>query len=187
MIRHVIQLLTEYGRIARNFLDMVEVVTKDNGNLDLEACWEWKGYIAEDGYGRFSLDGETVLAHRAAIKLLDIERELPEGRKEVVMHDCHNRSCVNIEHLTIGPHSVNVQDSYDEGDKEPKTRGVDRSDGKSEEEIRRMHRLYAIEGWTQSEIADEFGMTQSGVSMILSGECYGYVDVEDIYEEADEE
>ncbi len=169
----------------QNFIDKVDVKRGPNGELDYEACWEWTGYIAPDGYGRFRLDDRVAPAHRAAIELFDEDRELPDGRLRIVQHECHNTPCVNLEHLTIGSQSSNVQASYDEGDKVANTRGVERSDGFNESDIRRMHQLY-VNGWLQREIADEYNITQSDVSMVLSGEIYGYVDVEDIYDEGDE-
>ena len=158
----------ERTEIENRFLEKFEV-NEESG------CWEWTAYTEpKGGYGVFKLGGTTELAHRAALLLLE-NKELTGGRKEVVMHLCHNPACVNPSHLKLGGQSENVQASYDEGDKEAKTRGIDRCDGFDADDIRRIRRLYNQDGWLQREIADEYEITQSMVSQILSGEVYGYV------------
>lgn len=158
--------------LEERFLEKFEV-DEESG------CWEWTAYTEpKGGYGVFKIGNTTELAHRAALLLLEDE-ELPSGRKEVVTHICHNPECVNSSHLKVDSQSANVRASYEEGDKEATTRGIDRCDGFDVDDIRRIRRLYCQEGWLQREIADEYEITQSMVSQILSGEVYGYVEEDD--------
>lgn len=76
-------------------------------------CWEWVAARNNEGYGRFSFllgPRETidVLAHRFSY-------ELKYGRKpkELVLHHCDNRRCVNPDHLYEGTHEQNMRDMID--------------------------------------------------------------------------
>ncbi len=79
----------------------------DEGNDD--ECWEWKAATNENGYGYFKFKGKMRRAHRISyiifhnITLKDIE-------KEIVMHSCDNRVCINPNHLRKGSQKENIQD-----------------------------------------------------------------------------
>jgi hypothetical protein len=76
-------------------------------------CWRWKGYVREDGYGRWGTRG----AHRVAYELL--VGPIPAGL--TIDHTCHNadesceggsgclhRRCVNPAHLEPVPGKTNT-------------------------------------------------------------------------------
>ena len=56
-------------------------------------CWLWTG-CTSDGYGRFSVNGVSRLAHRVVWELLT-GSEAPE----TLDHLCRVRNCVNPDHL----------------------------------------------------------------------------------------
>lgn len=58
-------------------------------------CWEWRGLVADNGYGKFATNGRRTLAHRVSYQL--ICGPIPTGL--VLDHLCCNKSCVNPEHL----------------------------------------------------------------------------------------
>lgn len=62
-----------------------------------EHCWEWKGHINNQGYGRFfnRENGTNRSAHVLMFEAL--VGEIPEGL--VLDHLCRNTICVNPDHL----------------------------------------------------------------------------------------
>lgn len=76
-----------------------------NMNTDLEVrfwakvdtagdCWVWLAYVDPGGYGRFSVGGKSLYAHRVAFN-----GPIPDDK--VVDHICCNRRCVRPTHLRL--------------------------------------------------------------------------------------
>jgi len=72
-----------------------------------ENCWFWVGHI-HGGYGRVSVKGVRIMAHRVALKLCGIN--IPSGL--VTDHLCRNKNCVNPEHLEVVESKVNILRGY---------------------------------------------------------------------------
>lgn len=66
-------------------------------------CWEWTGGCFATGYGAFSFDGHPILAHRYSFQLSNGYFP-PE-----VDHQCHNRRCVNPDHLRPADRKLNME------------------------------------------------------------------------------
>jgi hypothetical protein len=69
-----------------------------------DECWPWLAFINPDGYGRFSIGGQGVFAHRASYELNvgPIPAGNPQrGVKWTIDHLCRNRACVNPAHLEV--------------------------------------------------------------------------------------
>jgi len=60
-----------------------------------DTCWLWVSALASGGYGQFSLGGRPQAAHRVAYELL--VGPIPDGLS--LDHMCHERLCVNPDHL----------------------------------------------------------------------------------------
>ena len=60
-----------------------------------DGCWLWKGFVGKNGYGQFTENSKTILAHRWSY-----ENSYGKIRKDrEIDHLCRNRGCVNPNHL----------------------------------------------------------------------------------------
>lgn len=62
---------------------------------DANGCWVWQLGIDVHGYGKESVGGERLKAHRVAYERAN--GPIPAGYD--VHHDCENKRCVNPSHL----------------------------------------------------------------------------------------
>lgn len=60
-----------------------------------DGCWDWKGAIGKNGYGVLKIQNQFYRAHRISyfLKHEKIDKNLH------IDHLCHNRCCVNPDHL----------------------------------------------------------------------------------------
>lgn len=114
--RHVAKGLCSlhYQRLRRNgnLLDAGEVSAAKVARRFSESfvrsgeCWKWAGNSwTRNGYGVFSANNRKVLAHRFAWSLR--HGQIPAGMQ--VDHKCHNRACVNPDHLQIVTQKLNQE------------------------------------------------------------------------------
>jgi hypothetical protein len=68
------------------------------------SCWNWTGFVREDGYGLFGFDGRNVYAHRFSYEF----HKGPIPAALMIDHLCRNRRCVNPQHLETVTNQENV-------------------------------------------------------------------------------
>jgi hypothetical protein len=76
------------------------------GHIDLlsNGCWQWRGSLANGGYGHYSVRRTIFYAHRFSYWLY--KGDIPKGLD--LDHLCRNRGCVNPDHLEIVTNKENV-------------------------------------------------------------------------------
>lgn len=133
-------------------------------------CWIWIGGFSSKGYGSFWWKGRPWKAHRVAYSIF--KGRIPKGL--FILHKCDNPACVRPKHLFAGTNQDNMDDMMRKGRYRPHGRGgmkgshhvFAKLSDKQVEEIR------AIEGMTQKEIAEIYGVDRSRISCIRNHKSY---------------
>ena len=130
-------------------------------------CWEWRASKGNKGYGQFLINGQIRQAHRVSYQLY--VGEIPEGL--YVCHRCDNPGCVNPSHLFLGTQTDNMRDCENKG------RGVHPSGEQhyfaklTEKQVAEI-RARRNDGTTQTDLANEYGVSQPTISHIFCGDTW---------------
>lgn len=123
-----------------------------------DVCWWWTGYV-EEGYGRF-FDGERMrFAHDLALEWYSGEPR-PEGFD--TCHSCNTPLCCNPWHLRYDSRQSNVDDMMAAGTHVPGTIKL------SDDQVR-MIRERAAAGAAGRDLAEQYGVSASLITMIVRG------------------
>lgn len=134
-------------------------------------CWLWAGHVGHFGYGRSWDESKRgfITAHRMVYEAL--AGPIPAGL--FLCHRCDNPSCVNPAHFFLGTKRDNNADKIAKG---RQARGRRIALAKLDEPlVREMRAKYAAGGVTIQELADEFGVANSGCSRIINRKLWGWV------------
>lgn len=163
-------LLDSYPKPPRKALSLKFRFERIGWTETLTGCWEWNGGLNNQGYGqiskgRRSADGtcRPLIASRVAWELNN--GEIPADM--CVCHICDNRKCVNPDHLFLGTKHDNNTDMAKKrrsrnGERRPQFKLADF-------QVEMIKALYSAGGITQYELAKQFGVNQSTISLITSG------------------
>lgn len=119
-------------------------------------CWEYQGALTA-GYPELTRDGNPWRGNRWVWTLFF--GPIPRGK--FVCHSCDNRKCVNPAHLFLGTPQDNVDDMHAKG-RRLYTKRL------SESEMAAVI-AQCMAGMPQRSVAAKFGISQTLVSMALSG------------------
>ena len=124
-----------------------------------DECWPWTGYARRSGRGIVTRGGRLYYVSRIVFYLTHGQWPEPE-----CLHECDNPACCNPAHLKEGTHARNM------GDAAVRLRMASKIGPVEVDEIRVMAGQFS-----QREIASFFGVSQSLVSRIQSGERRSHV------------
>lgn len=165
-------------------------------------CWEWTAATDGRGYGTFKVMNprRQICAHRMSWELEN--GPIPRGdgyHGACVLHRCDNPVCVRPAHLFLGTVGDNVRDMFAKGRSKtllipghslsPKgddhwarrcpgrvRRGSGHGLSKvTEDDVRKIRRLYAAGEKTQVELGRVFGISHVAVGMIVRRKTWTHV------------
>lgn len=133
-----------------------------------DVCWEWQASVHPLGYGRFSYNGKTEQAHRMSALLSGKIQQLKATRDTYVLHKCHNRKCVNPDHLYVGTQKDNVRDMTKAGRSNPRY-GEDNPCTKYDNQTIKLIFKLRARGQTCEQMSKQTGVSTAHISNILCG------------------
>lgn len=147
------------------------------GKVDVKGddeCWMWLGSYDKDGYGWFTKDSKTFLAHRysALLKFKSLDDKL-------VRHECDTPSCVNPNHLILGTPADNSKDMTE---RNRQARGeLNANASLTDNQARQILIRYKEECDAKRtygvlvRLAKEFNISKQTVSRLTAGKCYSHI------------
>jgi len=137
---------------------------------NVDGCIIWQG-VTVNGYGFTSYGGKKHRTHRLSWMLTN--GDIPVGK--CVLHKCHNRPCINLEHLYIGTQKDNMQDMIKAGRRvnvlllhpEKAARGVNQGRSKLTEKDVLGIRKDRVSGKTSRELAHLYHVCQSSIMKVI--------------------
>ena len=117
-------------------------------------CWNWVGHKDKDGYGKLTLNGKSIRAHR----LSHLERKGPIENLDV-LHTCDNPSCINPNHLYTGTIQDNMRDKRERN----RVKGINHPRNKIPESMIIFLRESPL---SQCQLARDTGINQSYIGKI---------------------
>lgn len=91
----------------------------------------------------------------------------------MVLHSCDNRKCVNPAHLRAGTHRDNMDDRCARG-RTPKGNKLPHTK-LTPDDVRQIRALYAAGGWSQTALAERYGVSRRAIQAALNGESWKHV------------
>lgn len=132
-------------------------------------CWNWEGTLNWLGYGMAWNGEKWEKAHRYSFKLF--KQEIPVNK--LVLHSCNNKKCVNPNHLRIGTHKDNFNDSLKAG-----TAAVCQNNSQAKltkEQVLKIKEMYVPWKFGCLKLARMFNVSRRNITRIVSGEAWRYV------------
>lgn len=146
-----------------------------------DACWEWTGKInKKNGYGIFQVATDDYDERFSRYRQINIpphrfsfELHFYSLNEFCALHRCDNRKCVRSTHLFRGTRIENQQDMKVKG---RAARGERSWHAKlTEKQVKLLRKKYQSGRVSQHELADEYGITQPQVSLIVLRKNWGHV------------
>lgn len=140
----------------------------DAGSLAAASgCIEWQKCLRE-GYGRVFFEGRLHSAH--VLSWERVNGPIPEDKQ--INHTCHNRSCINVDHLYLGDQVQNMADMREAGRARP-VRGTAVATAKLDEV-----NVLAIRASSKSgaQLAREYEVSESLIRSIRQRQSWAWLE-----------
>jgi hypothetical protein len=132
-------------------------------------CHVWTGARDGAGYGKIWVDGSFLGVHR----LVWVEKNGPIPAGLFVCHKCDVRTCINPDHLWLGPPAANNADMWAKGrGRSPGCKG--KANGRAKLTDDQVRVIRAAVG-TQKAIGAQYGVNQTLISKIRLGKSWSHV------------
>ena len=124
-----------------------------------EGCVDWPFAMSSNGYGSVRRNGTAMSAHHYVLELAKTVSPL----KRDAAHSCHNRRCVNPEHLRWATRAENMSDKATDGTAQ---RG-ETHPGRvlTEDDVRRIRAASKVRG-AMPTLAERYGVSYSTIYAI---------------------
>lgn len=126
-------------------------------------CWEWCGLRDERGYGRLWTGKRVEFAHRVMYR--DERGNLPTDAD--ILHQCDNPPCINPAHMRLGDDADNADDKVRRG--RSINGELSHAHKLTDEQVAAIRESYTGAWGEQSRIADQYGVRQSYISVLVRG------------------
>jgi hypothetical protein len=123
-------------------------------------CLIYEGRTDEDGYARIKFDGRDWRCHKF------IWTEATGDHISQTLHKCDNRRCCELGHLYAGNNTQNIADKV----------ARDRSGKKLNIAKVKEIKMLLSQGATHKYIASLYGVNQSNITRIATGERWSHVE-----------
>lgn len=133
---------------------------------ELTRCWHWTGGVHDQsGYGRFTVNYKSMLAHRFSYRVFTGEYD----SDLCILHKCDNPPCVNPDHLFTGTKTENNRDRHAKG----RDKKFDRVPSPGREKLTPLQTdailvLHASGEFADQEIAQIFGVAGASISRVVN-------------------
>lgn len=137
----------------------------------VDECWEWMAFKDAQGYGKISVNSSPRLAHRVSYEIH--HGPIPDGM--FACHRCDNPGCVNPGHIFIGQPIDNIKDMHDKGRAVYPPINAGKDHGMCKLKPADVLAIRSARGIPQRTLAKQYGIGQSQVQRIRSGEGWPHL------------
>jgi hypothetical protein len=157
------------GRLVPFAKESPQQFIKNRSKILENGCWEWQ-LSKFNGYGRTVINKKSWPAHAYSYSVF--VGDIPQNKQ--INHKCHNRSCVNPEHLYAGTQQENVRD-MDAAGRRNQARGSRGGNSKITEDIAK--KVFNHDG-IAIIIAEKYGISISLVYAIKKKQIWRHIHAE---------